>query len=169
MTKPSPLERLSTAMSSSDLTVVPDRRTDVDYVVALGIAESRNNAAAGPLARLYLTSSRTALRRAYESVGALVAKLNLKRRWKLTDDEARVVTKQALMHHVSPTCPACHGRGAEVHEGAPILSGRICKPCRGSGKRPVQKKHHDEIVQVITVLETIDQVTEDAVARLVRQ
>ena len=34
--RPSPLERLSTALNSSDLTVDADHRGDVDYVLALG-------------------------------------------------------------------------------------------------------------------------------------
>lgn len=168
MSRPSPLERLSVAMSASDLTVDPDTRRDVDYVIALGIAESRNSAAAGPLARLYLTSSRSALRRAFESVYGLVKKLNLKRGWRLTEDEQRVVSKQSLLHHVSPACSPCEGRGYEVQPGTPVLSARLCKSCRGSGRRPVQRKLHQEILQTIAVLETIDSITESAVAKLVR-
>lgn len=168
MSRPSPLERLGVAMSTSDLTVDPIHRTDADYVIALGIAESRNNAVAGPLARLYMTSSKTSLRRAFESVYGLVKKLGAKRGWRLTEDEERVVSKQALMHHVSPACAPCHGRGYEVQPGTPVLSDRPCKACKGTGRRPIQKKLQPEIAQVVAVLENIDSITESAIARLVR-
>ena len=161
--RPSPLERLTTAMSTSDLTVDPARRLDADYIIGAAIAQTRSGAVTG-----LLVNSRSSLRRALDSVHALVTKLNARRGWFLTDDEARVVTKQALMHHVAPACPACKGRGYEVAEGAPALSGRICRPCRGSGKRPVQRKMQKEIIQVVSVLETLDQLTEDAIARLLR-
>lgn len=165
--RPSALERLYVAVSASDLTVDPDQRKDVDYIIALGIAESRNGPGGG-LARLYLANSKSSLRRAFESVYGLVKRLNLKRGWRLTDDEQRVVSKQSLMHHVSPACSPCHGRGYELQVGTPVLSTKICKSCRGSGRRPVQRKLQQEILQTIAVLENIDSVTESAVARLVR-
>ena len=163
--RPSPLERLTTAMSTSDLTMEHHRRRDVDYILASGMAQARTQSATGGL---HMISTRRGLRRAFDSVLALVVRLNVKRSWRLTEDELKVVTKQAVMHHVAPACLSCQGRGWEVAEGAPALSGRICKPCRGSGKRPVQRKMHDEITQVIGVLESIDQVTEDAIVRLLR-
>lgn len=166
--KPSQLERLARARSTSDLTMDLERHRDVDVLIAAGIAESRNGLASAPLSRMYLASSRSSLRRAFESVHALVLRMSGRRRWGLTDDELKVVAKQATMHHIAPACPACSGRGYEVHEGAPVLSGKICKPCRGSGKRPIQKRLGQEITQVVGVLENIDAVTASAIARLLR-
>lgn len=161
--KPSALERLATARLTSDLTVDPTKRLDADYIIGAAIAQTRAGAVTG-----LLVNSRRSLRQALESVHDLVVKLNARRGWLLDDDQTKVVTKQALMHHVAPACPACKGRGYEVAEGAPALSGHICKPCRGSGKRPVQRKLNKEIIQVISVLETLDQLTEDAIRRLMR-
>ncbi len=161
--RPSALERLSVAMVTSDLTVDPDRRLSADYIIGSAIAQTRSGAVTG-----LVVNSRASLRRALDSVYALVTKLNLRRGWRLTDDETRVVTKHALMHHVAPACPVCLGRSYEVAEGAPALSGRICRACRGTGRRNVQRKMHDEIIQTVTVLETLDQLTEDAIRRLLR-
>ena len=40
--RPSPLERLTTAMSTSDLTVDPVRRLDADYIIGAAIAQTRS-------------------------------------------------------------------------------------------------------------------------------
>lgn len=166
--KSTQLERLSVAMSSSNLTMYEHKMSDIDYVLALGIAQSRTGESAGPLSRLYLSSSRAGLWRAFESVLTVVKRLGLRRNWRLTQDEAKTVAKQALLHHIAPGCACCSGRGYEVHPGSPSLSDRACKVCKGTGRRPVQKRLRPEILQVIIVLEHIDSVTESAVARLIR-
>lgn len=166
--RPSPLERLSTAISSSDLTFDPNHRTDLDYIAAMGIAGLRHSAVAGPMMRLHLASSPAALRTAYESVLGLVKRLNIKKNWRLAGHSMHAVALNALSHHVDPTCPHCQGRKFELLEGSPTLSTKICRHCHGTGRRPVQKKHRDHIEAVIASLEQIDSVTERAVARLVR-
>lgn len=155
------LERLSSAMLSSDLRVDPDHRTDVDYIIAAGLA-------GGTSARLYLANSRTQLRRAIDTVATLTARLDMRRSWRLTDDEIRAVARLALLHHIEPACPVCHGRGYELQLGTPMLSDRVCKSCRGTGRRPIQRKLQSNIVQVIAALEQIDSVTESAIKRLLR-
>lgn len=166
--RPSAFERLSVAIGSSDLTADPVHRGDLDYIVALGFASARHSAVAGPLMRLHLASSPGALKVAFQSVLGLVKRMNAKKNWRLNTRSIQVVALQALSHHVNPVCPHCHGRKFELMEGAPALSAKACKACHGTGKRPVQKKHRDYINQVITALEQIDDVTERAVARLVR-
>lgn len=166
--RPSAFERLSTAVHTSDLTVDAEHRTDADYVIALGIACSRHSAVASPLMHLHLSGTNTNLRAAYNSVLSLAKRLNAKKGWRLNGRALDTVAMQSLSHHVSPTCPHCHGRKFEVLEGTPTLSAEACKRCHGTGRRPVQKKHREQIQQLITVLESIDEVTERAVARLVR-
>ena len=166
--RPSAFERLSTAVHTSDLTVDAEHRTDADYIIALGVACSRHSAVASPLMHLHLSGTNTNLRAAYNSVLSLAKRLNAKKGWRLNGRALDTVALQSLSHHVSPTCPHCHGRKFEVLEGTPTLSAEACKRCHGTGRRPVQKKHRDQIQQLITVLESIDEVTERAVARLVR-
>lgn len=166
--RPSVFERLSTAIGSSDLTADPIHRGDLDYIIGLGIASARHSAVASPMMRLHLASTPAALRNAFQSVVGLTKRMNAKKNWRLNTRSIQVVALQALSHHVNPVCPHCHGRKFELMEGAPALSARHCKHCHGTGKRPVQKKHRDCINQVITALEQIDDVTERAVARLVR-
>lgn len=166
--RPSVFERLSTAVSSSDLTVDPDHRTDVDFITALGIAGSRHSAVASPMMRLHLSGTHTNLKSAYNSVLGLVKRLNSKRAWRLHAHAQSTVAMQALSHHVAPTCPHCQGRKFELQEGSPVLSAKACTHCRGTGRRQVQKKFRDQINYVIAALEQIDELTERAVARLVR-
>lgn len=108
------------------------------------------------------------LKGAFQSVLNMVKRLNAKKNWRLNSRSIQVVALQALSHHIVPVCNHCHGRKFELIEGSPALSAKMCKHCHGTGKRPVQKKHRDYINQVIAVLEQIDDVTERAVARLVR-
>ena len=166
--RPSPLERLSTALNSSDLTVDADHRGDVDYVLALGFASAHHSAVAAPMMHVHLTGTHSALHTAYDAVLAMVKRLSAKRNWRLNAQGLQAVALQSLSHHVSPSCEACHGRKFELQDNAPVLSTRVCRSCRGTGRRPVQKKYRDEINFVIAALERIDSVTERAIARLVR-
>jgi hypothetical protein len=166
--RPSVLERLSTALNSSDLTFDPIHRGDLDFVAALGIASSRHSAVAGPVMRVHLAGTPDDLRAAFNAVLGLVKRLNAKRNWRLMGHSIQVVALQSLSHHVNPVCPHCSGRKFELQEGSPVLSTKACTHCRGTGRRQVQKKHRDQIGQVIAALESIDEVTERAVARLVR-
>lgn len=166
--KPTALERLSVAMSASDLTVDVNHRGAVDYIAALAIAGTRHSAVASPMMRVHLAGRPDDLRAAFAAVLGLVRRLNLKKGWRLAGHSMQAVALHALSHHVDPTCPHCHGRKFELLEGSPTLSTKICRHCHGTGRRPVQKKHRDQINAVIAALEQIDSVTERAVARLVR-
>ena len=163
----SALERLAVAMSSSDLTL-DDTRRDVDYIIAAGFSATRHGPVASSLLRLHASTSMTDLKAASASVQGLVAKLNTRRGWGLTQAEIEAVAANALAHHVTPACLACGGHGYELVPGTPTLSATPCASCHGTGRRPVQKKLRDEIQQTIGVLENIDSVTQRAVARLVR-
>lgn len=166
--RPSAFERLTVAIGSSDLTADPIHRGDLDYIIALGVASARHSTVASPMMRLHLAATPAALRNAFQSVLGLTKRMNAKKNWRLNGKALQVVALQALSHHVNPVCGHCHGRKFELMEGAPALSARACKHCHGTGRRLVQKKYRDFIGQVIAALESIDEVTERAVARLVR-
>ncbi len=160
-------ERLLGAFGSSDLLLEADKRKDADYLIALGIASSRRGME-GSVLRLQLAGSQSDYRSARESVVRMTRRMSEVRNWRLSAINVRRVGELALAHHVFPACPVCHGRRYEVAEGAPALSGNICKPCHGTGVRPVQRKFNGEIRDVIEVLERVGQVTERAVARMLR-
>lgn len=166
--RPSTLERLSVAMSTSDLTLDANHRGAADYIIGLGVSAMRNGDVAGTLMHLHASRSAVTIKRAYEQVLGLVKRMNAKRGWGLTPAGVKDVAARALAHHTSPACEPCGGRGYELQPGAPVLSDRQCLVCRGTGRRPIHKRHRAEIEQVITTLELIDDVTERAIAKVVR-
>lgn len=166
--KPSIAERLHRSFSGTDLSVSAEHRTDADYLMALGMAGQRVDGVSGAVVRLSMSGSRMEYRAARESVVRLVRGLNAKRHWRLSGLAVRAVGELALAHHAFPRCPVCEGRGRERPEGAPYLSGAICKPCHGTGKRPIQRRHHDEIRAVLEVLERCESLTEGHVRKLLR-
>lgn len=166
--RPSVIERLSSALHSSDLTFDADHRGDLDYVVAAGIAASRHGSVALPMLHVHYAGRPSDLNAAFHAVLGLVKRFNAKRNWRLNGRSMQVVALHALSHHVDPTCKHCHGRKFETMDDAPMLSAKVCRHCHGTGRRQVQKKHRDQISHVIAALESIDAVTERAVARLVR-
>lgn len=161
-------ERLLAAFASSDLSVDVERRGDADHLIALGLAEQRVPLAGGDVLRLQLAGNPADYRRARESVLGLTRRLSAVRRWNFSAANLKRIAELALAHHVWPACPVCHGRGYEAAEGAPLLSGRLCRACHGTGARPIQRKFNNEIRGVIEVLERIGSVTEHAVQRLLR-
>lgn len=160
-------ERLLRAFESSDLSLVPDERKDADHLIALGLAEAGMGPGSDVL-RLRSSGSMTEFKKALRTLVGMVEVLNARRNWNLRPDRVRRVAELALGHYVFPTCQACHGRAYEVEEGAPVLSGRICHACGGTGKRPIQRRNRDEIRDVLEVLEKISDSTERAVRRLLR-
>lgn len=163
-------ERLSAAFQSSDLSLSANKRRDADHLIALGLAgrESLNKAAAGALTRLALSASQADYRRAQEACWSIAKRLSMKHHWRLSVESLGRIGDLALAHHVFPTCPHCNGLKFVKHESSPHLSGAPCKPCGGSGKRPIQNKWRDYIRDVISVLDNINLVTGRAVSRLLR-
>lgn len=166
--RPSVIERLTTALNSSDLSFDVNHRGDLDYLVAAGIAASRHGSVALPLLHVHYAGRPSDLNAAFRAVVGLVRRFNAKKHWRLAGHSIQTVALHALSHHVDPACPHCHGRKFEVQSDAPVLSTKMCRHCHGTGRRPVQKKHRDQITHVIAALESIDSITERAVARLVR-
>jgi hypothetical protein len=161
-------ERMLAAFHSSDLSLDANSRKDADVLIALGRAEQQNGRVSGDVMRLHLAGSAADYRSARESVVALAKHMNVRRNWRLSQRGAREVGELALLHHVHPACPACKGRAREAPEGSPYLTGNICKPCHGTGTRPVQTRFNTHIRDLVAALEQIDQITERTVARLLR-
>jgi hypothetical protein len=163
--KPTVLERLHSAIQSSDLTLRPRGVGDADHLVALGLAAKEAGAAAGELMFLHIGGTQTGYRRARDAVLGLARKMNGVRNWRLNAANTHRAAELALAHHVNPACPHCHGRGKLVAEGTPFLTANLCKHCHGTGKRRVQRKLHREITELIEALARLDRTTESSVAR----
>lgn len=163
-------ERLAAAVRSSDLSQewkAAVSRGDADYLAALGIVGSRYGLG-GAVMRMHLSGSREDYRRARLEAVNVARRMNETRNWRLKGDAVRRVAEIALAHHVYPVCPTCHGRKFEVAEGAPALSGNICKPCHGTGLRPVQRRWNGEIRDVMEVLARVGNVIERGVTRMMK-
>ena len=166
-------------MKSSNLRLNFERRTDADYLIALGAASNRQArdrdetmamgaSAAGQLLHLHISGSVVAYKSALESILSLTEHLDARHGWQLEVHQLRRVAELALAHHVSPVCPDCNGQGYHMMPGAPVKSDKACKTCRGTGIRPLPRRNRQEIRQVISVLETLDYTLEVAVARYLR-
>lgn len=167
--RPSHMERLSLAIHTSNLTLDINRRgTDFDYVLAMGIASSRNAAVAAPLTQLHLHSTQSAYRQAHESVVNLVKRVNSRKNWRLNKANTKRVADLALAHHVAPACPACQGRRWQLILGTPSVSGAPCTTCHGSGRRPVHRRLFEEVTQIIALLERTDDLTNRTIGQLLQ-
>ena len=165
--KPSGLERLATAVATSDLTYDPDRRVPLDHIIALGLASAKSSVTSSVL-RLYLGQTPENWASAKVSVLAVVRRLNAKRGWELSPRDLDKVATSALHHHLNPVCSHCKGRGFEVIPDTPALSTKACKHCRGTGRRTPGKRLRGEIEATVASLEHINSITEAAVRRLLR-
>jgi hypothetical protein len=164
--KPSALERLATAVVTSDLTYDPERRVPLDHVIAMGLASIKSPTTSNVL-RLYLGQPE-AWAAAKLSVLAIVRRLDAKRGWRLSDRDLDRVATSSLHQHINPTCSHCKGRGFEVIPDTPALSAKACRHCHGTGRRTPGRRLRVEIEATIASLEHINSITEAAVRRLLR-
>lgn len=165
--RPSRLERLATAVATSNLTLDLERRTPVDHVIALGMA-SRTSSVTSDVLHLYMVGSPETWHAAKASVLSVVRDLNAKKRWGLDERSLDKVATDALLMHINPTCSHCKGRGYLVQPGTPSLSHKACPHCKGDGRRPLNKKLRTQIAATLSSLERIDSITEAAVSRILR-
>ena len=164
---PSRLERLATAVSTSNLTFDTEHRTPVDRIIALGLA-SKQSVVTSNVLRLYLAKSPEAWYAAKASVLGVVRRLSDRRKWDLPPEDADKVATQSLLMHINPSCSHCKGHGFKVIPGTPTLSHKPCEHCKGTGRRPPNKKLRVQIEATIATLEHIDSMTELAVGRYLR-
>lgn len=163
-------ERVARAYDSTDLSSESyqlNRIKDVDVLTATGIAASREQLASAIMG-VYSAGTATSLRRARESVLVITQKLCARRGWGLDDEAITKVAMLSLVHHVAPACRHCHGRGYHTIPGAPALSNRQCSHCKGTGKHQIPKRQREYVLQVLSILERSESLTEHHIRKLLR-
>lgn len=123
---PEVAERYLTATQSSNLRC--ETRDDAPVgaaglLIAAGWSASRVGAA---LLRLHTKVDRTGLEQVHAQLAIQAT------RWKIERPEA--VAASVLAWWLNRLCSACHGRKFELVKDTPVLSAKLCKPCRGSGE-----------------------------------
>lgn len=135
-------EAYTSATQSSNLRCEPDRRTDVDILLASGMTPGILGAALMRLHSEFDSSSEKQARTATDAI-LLMGKLkSLPRVLQALEDLARLrgldapkrIAQAVVAHWLDARCQPCHGRGHEHIAGTPSL-GRTCKACKGTGKR----------------------------------
>lgn len=147
-----PLERLASAFGSSDLALRPRGAGDADVLVASGLTALQLGPVASTLIVLHSGHTQGNYRAALVQVQKMVRFRGQKLGWRLNKAAAHRVGELALAHHLHPACPHCKGRGKLAAEGTPYLTANICTHCRGSGERPIQRKHHEQIDEMVRLL-----------------
>lgn len=160
--KPCLQERLSSAFNSRDLRSDANQRKDADYLGAMGLAQRGRGTST---LRLQLSGSQADYLSAREATARMALNMGAARNWRLSVPNLRRVGELALAHHVFPVCPHCRGVRFEVPDGSPYPSSKVCKPCDGSGERPVQRRFNYQIKEVMIALECLDGMTARAVGR----
>lgn len=64
---------------------------------------------------------------------------------RVTEGEAKRMAKATIAWFLHGTCKPCGGHGMERPEGAPMLSGRICKSCGGTKRIPFVTQFHHHV------------------------
>jgi hypothetical protein len=152
--RPSVMERLTEAMVSKNLMLTPDRRRDLDYLIALGAVMQRRPAGLTGLLRLAL-GDEAALRGALAFAMGITRKLALKRGWKAKQHDLVFIARKAVEFQCSPACPTCRGVKFKVIKNTPALSGKTCDRCHGTGRRPYPIRQGREIAEVVCSIEAL--------------
>lgn len=135
------------ATNATDLSIDANHRTDADWMIASGWSHrqlgadlmrlqsewSRPMRNANPA--LDEANARESIDRLRTLPGAKTKLLALAQRYGLRDD-AEVVVLKVLTYWLDDTCQHCMGRGYMLVKGTPKLSGKRCKVCDGSGRKP---------------------------------
>lgn len=135
-------EQYTSATQSSNLRCEPDKRTDLDVLIAAGCTPGILGAA---LMRIHSEYDSSGEKQARTATGAilLMGKLkSLPRVLQALEDWARLrgldapnrLAQAVVAHWLDAQCKPCAGRGHEQIPGTPHL-GRTCKACKGTGKR----------------------------------
>lgn len=98
----------------------------VGVVIAAGWSPARIGAA---LMRMHTKIDRNTLEQVHEQILIQAA------RWKIERPDA--VAASVLSWWLSHVCGKCSGVRFELVPGAPSLSARHCKACRGTGEKPI--------------------------------
>ena len=135
-------EQYTSATQSSNLRCEPDKRTDLDVLIAAGCTPGILGAALMRIHSEYDSSSEKQARTTTDAI-LLMGKLkSLPRVLQALEDWARLrgldapnrLAQAVVAHWLDAQCKPCAGRGHEQIPGTPHL-GRTCKACKGTGKR----------------------------------
>lgn len=153
--RPDVLERLGSALNSSDLSPDGVRSMPVDLIGASGLAQinpegrahaehetsqiSPRTELGGVLVRLKAGGDRTLGNRAVYLLAAWVQAQKAYARWKIRpgrNDLLDRFARQALAEWLNPVCPNCLGRQVLGMDRGEIKERRVrCVPCKSSGRR----------------------------------
>ena len=135
-------EAYVSATQSSNLRCEPDKRTDLDVLIAAGCTPGILGSALMRLHSEFDSSSEKQARTGTDAI-LLMGKLKSLPRvlealeeWALLRglDAPGKLAQAVTAYWLNSMCSACEGRGHERIAGTPML-GRQCKVCRGTGKR----------------------------------
>ena len=135
-------EAYVSATQSSNLRCEPDKRTDLDVLIAAGCTPGILGSALMRLRSEFDSSSEKQARTATDAI-LLMGKLKSLPRvlealegWALLRglDAPGKLSQAVAAYYLDSKCTACEGRGHERVAGTPSL-GRQCKACRGTGRR----------------------------------
>lgn len=135
-------ESYTSATQSSNLRCDPDRRTDVDLLIAAGCTPG---ILGGALMRLHSEFDSSSEKQARTATDAILLMGKLKSLPRVLEaieawavlrglDAPKRLAQAVVAHWLDARCQPCHGRGHELIPGTPSL-GRQCKACKGTGKR----------------------------------
>lgn len=135
-------ESYVSATTSSNLRCEPDRRTDLDVLLASGMTPGILGSALMRIHSEYDSSSEKQARTTTDAI-LLMGKLkSLPRVLQVLTEwatlrglgEPKRLAQAVVAYWLDARCQPCHGRGHEQIPGTPSL-GRACKSCKGTGKR----------------------------------
>lgn len=135
-------EAYVSATTSSNLRCEPDRRTDLDVLLASGMTPGILGSALMRIHSEYDSSSEKQARTSTDAI-LLMAKLkSLPSVLQALEDWAALrgldapkrLAQAVIAHWIDAQCKPCAGRGHEQIAGTPSL-GRTCKSCKGTGRR----------------------------------
>ena len=140
--RPTVLERYSTALLSSDLSVSTERTGDADLLIAAGIAAQADERTRQSIMLYRMVHSGHATQEqqlvmihyAYRWVKSQMFRPGRDRLPKMDHAEVMDACAVVLIWWLSKRCPHCKGRRFELASpGAQVTSQRICKHCDGTG------------------------------------
>lgn len=141
------LERVAHAETSSNLQH-KEHDCDVDVLGAIGMAGIKHKGYLALFRIKYLHDMDEA-KNAQQQLTEWARKgLSLKGQ---NTKQAKHIADKVMKYWLVDTCALCSGLKYEVDPGSPYLSNRVCKRCRGTGKRPLphSREHTDLIKELL--------------------
>jgi len=117
-------EAYESATQSSDLSLSPEKRGDVDILIAAGWTDSRLG---GALLRLHTKATMNQILEVLDQIERVTRNRGF----------SMETSEKVLAWWLDQTCKHCDGHGRTKIPGAPTLSAHQCPVCRGSGKKRI--------------------------------